>query len=235
MKKCVKCGINLDTTRNTCPLCLNILEDNNEKSKESYPKRIEERVTKHILRKVFLFISFLAMFVCAVINILTYRENPTLWSLIVFTAVLYLWILIKGVILSRRNIAFMLIMQSVSLCVLLYFIEYVAKGSFINYDYDSWVIPYVVPFVMMVSIFAITLLTLIKRMRYSDYMLYLLVLSLMGFIPLILLLLRTTKGLFENITWPTIVLACYAFTTLIGLFVFSDKQAKDEFKKRFHI
>lgn len=233
MKYCKSCHIKVDSKRMTCPLCKDVLEKIDErhtKGYEEYSGYKEKPRKLHIVRKIFLFLSIIAIVVCIIVNILTF--NGVFWSLIVIGTILYLWVLVKFTILSRKNIALKLILQALTISLLLFSIQIITPST-------KWLVPYALPFVMIATSFSITLLILIKTMRYKDYMLYLVSVVLIGFLPLLLIVIKATRFLFEVgdklITWPSITCCLYALFTIIGLFLFGDRATKDEFKKRFHI
>jgi len=232
MKHCVKCNVDVDTKRMTCPLCRDVLvEVNNELfHEEPYVGFALKKEKFHMARKIFLFLSFMACTICAVVNFLTYKG--TFWSLVVVVGILYLWVLVKGTIISRRNIALKLVLQSLAIGLILLSVQLLTPSV-------HWLIPYALPFVMIGTIFSVTLLIFIKTMRYKDYMLYLASVALVGIMPLILSFIKVAKPFFilneKLVLWPSIASAIYAFFTIIGMFVFGDRATKDEFKKRFHI
>lgn len=234
MKRCNECQIDVETSRVTCPLCQAVLvnSENQLDVVQDYKNYEEVQPRSHFVRKLFIFLSIIAIGTCTLVNILTYRNAPSLWSLVVVASIAYLWVLIKNTIMSRRNMAFRLLLQAVMLGILMYFIQLLTPQT-------QWMIPYVLPFIMISTGFAITFIIFIKTMRYKDYMLYLIIVALIGFIPLILSLVNSTKWLFmvndQIIRWPSIACAGYAVVTIIGMFLFGDRATKDEFKKRFHV
>lgn len=232
MKHCHECNVDIDTSRVTCPFCKDILEDkNDEKTKmESYENFKEKKRPTHLVRKIFIFLSLIAIFVCCIINFLTFEKSY--WSLIIVGSIIYLWVLIGFTILSRHNIALKLLLQAIAIALILTFIQMETPSV-------HWLIPYALPFIMVATTFAITLLIFIKIMRYKDYMLYLIMVALIGIIPLILACADTTSHLFivndKVIMWPSIVCCSYAGFTIIGLFLFGNRATKAEFIKRFHV
>lgn len=233
MKHCKSCHVDIETNRMTCPLCLDNLEEvvSSKPHITEYYQGYEEKPKKlHLLRKIFLFLSLVTIGICVTVNILTYNES--LWSLIVIGSILYLWVLIKGTIMSRRNIALRLWIQAIALGILLYFIQ-------LQNNQVQWVVPYAIPFIMIATMMAITLLIFIKTMRYRDYMMYLILVATIGCIPIILTWIKKTRFLFivqdRFVTWPSICCFGYAIITILGMFIFGDRATKDEFKKRFHI
>lgn len=232
MKHCVKCNIDVDTNRMTCPLCRDVLIEVASKKEPvcAYVGYAPKKEKFHMTRKIFLFLSFIVCSVCAIINFLTYKG--TMWSLVVVVGILYLWVLVKGTIISRRNIALKLVLQSLAIGLLLLSIQLLTPSV-------HWLVPYALPFVMIGTILSVTILIFIKTMRYKDYMLYLIAVALVGMLPLILSFIKNVKPLFilngKLVIWPSIASAIYACFTIVGMFMFGDRATKDEFKKRFHI
>ena len=232
MKHCRECNIDIDTNRVTCPFCRDILDDIDDKKTvmETYEAYKETPYKNHTVRKIFLFISLVAIFVCVLVNFLTF--SGSFWSLFVVGGILYLWILIRFTIMSRQNIALKLLLQAIGIGLILFFIQ-------IDNRSVHWLMPYALPFMMVATTLAITLLIFIKIMRYKDYMLYLIMVALLGIIPLILCFVETTQYLFmvgdKLIIWPSIVCCSYAGFTILGMFVFGERATKTEFIKRFHV
>ncbi len=232
MKHCHECNIDIDTNRVTCPFCRDILKEINDDTTkmEDYQKYKETKQNSHTVRKIFIFLSLIAIFVCSLVNGLTF--SGSLWSLIVIGGIIYLWVLIRITIMSRQNIALKLFLQAVAIGIILLFIQ-------VQNNNIHWLMPYALPFLMVATTLAITLLIFIKIMRYRDYMLYLIMVALLGIIPIILVFIETTQYLFEVdgklIIWPSIVSCSYAVFTLIGMFLFGDRATKTEFIKRFHV
>lgn len=225
MKRCPKCNVNINSLRKTCPLCGEILSEDKTKAEGIclYPHYNYEEKKTNLFLRISLFISIVAIFVVVVINILTYRNSQTLWSIYVVMGVAYGWILLRSTILSRRNIAGRLLIQMLTLSGIVIGIEKVSKSS-------GWALEYVVPFICILTTQAIVILLISKKMRYNDYLLYLLVAILISFVPIILYWSGVVKVL-----WPSISAACVAIITILGMIIFADRATKDELKKRFHL
>lgn len=232
MKYCRECNIDIDTNRVTCPFCRDILDEkNDDKTKmEKYESYKETPYKNHMVRKIFMFISLIAIFVCILVNFLTF--NGSYWSLLVVGGIIYSWVLIRFTIISRQNIALKLLLQAIAIGILLFFIQ-------VQNQSVHWLMPYALPFIIVATILSITLLIFIKIMRYKDYMLYLIMVALLGIIPLILCFVESTQFLFmvggKLIIWPSIVSCSYAGFTILGMFVFGERATKQEFIKRFHV
>lgn len=225
MKRCLKCQVNVSTTRKTCPLCGNFLENSsNEEVLTSYPPYEPVVRKRNIFLRILLFICLVGSSISVVVNLLNY--NGQLWSLDVIVGAIYIWILFKSTILSKRPIAGKLVIQMIFISLVLGVIDYVSNKTLIN----SWAISYAIPALSIATTISIIIVLLIKRMRYSDYVLYFIETIFLGFVPLVFYLFKLT-----NILWPSLSAAGLSLVTILGMIIFADRQTKDELKKRFHI
>ena len=225
MKRCNKCNLNVNSIRKTCPLCGQLLNDNKENSIDYYlyPRYTHEEKKANIVLKIVLFFSIVAIFIAVVINILTYKNSRSLWSIYVILGIWYGWILLRFTIMSRRNIAGRLLLQMLATSAVVIGIEKVSHGS-------GWALEYVIPFICIATTQAIVIILVSKKMRYNDYLLYLFVAILISFVPIILY----WSGIVQ-VLWPSISAAGVALITIMGMLIFADRATKDEFKKRFHL
>lgn len=225
MKQCLKCEVNVSTTRKTCPLCGNFLDDtNNEEVLTLYPPYEPVARKKNIFLRILLFFGIVGSGISMVVNLLNYQGH--LWFLIVIVGSIYLWILFKSTILSKRPIAGKLIIQMIFISLVLGVIDYVSNKTLIS----SWAISYVIPALSSATTISIIIVLLIKRMKYSDYVSYFILTIFLGFVPMVLYLFKLT-----NILWPSLSATGLSVVTILGMIIFADRQTKDELKKRFHI
>lgn len=221
MKNCVKCHVQVKTTRKTCPLCGQILETITDDDLNIYPHYHSDEKHLNILLRILLFISILSILVTVLINFLTY--SGSLWSVYVILGILYGWILLRLTIMSRTNIAGRLLIQMITTSLVTYGIERVSGD-------DDWALEYVVPFICIVTMISIVMILLIKKMKFNDYLSYLLLSVVISWVPMILYWTRVVKVL-----WPSITAAAVAVAIVLGMIIFADTATKDELKKRFHI
>lgn len=223
MKECIKCNVKVASHRKTCPLCSQILKNENDQDQQLvlYPKYPSSEKKLNVFLKIIQFLSITSILITVGINILTYVGDW--WSFYVVLGVVYLWILFRITILSKRNIAGRLFIQMIALSLSCVGIEYFSKS-------DGWALEYVVPLLCVATTIAISILILIKQMRYNDYLLYLLTMGIILWIPMIL---YWTKVI--NILWPSITAAALSIVTIFGMIIFADRATKDELKKRFHL
>lgn len=224
MKKCLKCNVLHNTTRKSCPLCFEILQDIDGKAYlgPEYPKPTPTPEKYNVLLRIITFLSIVAIFSSVLVNILTYKNSKSLWSLIVVLGVLYFWVLLRSTFKAKSNVPMRLVIQMITLSILVVAIDWVS-------GFSCWSINYVIPFLSMASLLAIISI-FISKMRSGEYLLYLLAAAILGFIPFILWLFDLIQVL-----WPSLAAASLSFATIIGMIVFADKETKEELKKRFHI
>ena len=146
MKKCNECNIDVNSIRKTCPLCGQLLKADKEKSIDYhlYPQYLHTEKKANLVLRIFLFISLVVILVSMLINLLTYNDSKSLWSLYVILGVWYGWVLLRYTILSRLNIAGRLLLQMISISLIVIGVEKVSKGS-------GWALEYVIPFICIIT------------------------------------------------------------------------------------
>lgn len=233
MKKCNKCNITYNTNRFTCPFCKSLLEETNESQViteyQEYPK-FKDKVKKvNLPQKILLFLSLIAIIVVFITNYYEYKKgNHSLWSLIALMSIITIWSFIKGLIISKKNPAKRIFTFGFNLSLLILSIEYFSitnKG-----DYTNWSLNYVIPFILVATLLAITIVTLANHKNFSDYVGYI-------FWTSVLLMSYRLLHIFNicDVLWTSLLCLLYGFTTLIALLFFAGKNTLEEVKKRFTI
>lgn len=224
MKICKKCQVKINTERKTCPLCLGILTSLDDQVYENqYPKPSFVPEKRNIFIRILSFLTILAILASILINIATYHQTKTLWSLIVIIGIGYFWILLKSTFRRKTNVPLRLVIQMVALSAVTIVIDKVSGNI-------GWSLNYVIPFLSMASLLSIISLLIGNRVKYSEYLLYLLASVIFGIIPFLLWIFQIV-----SILWPSLSAASLSVATLIGMIVFADVETKEEIKKRFHI
>lgn len=227
MKRCEKCKLDVLTFKKTCPLCGELLHNDNEPVEMVlYPSFKVQVKNKNIPLRIILFLLIVSSIVSMIVNYYTYEAYSLPWSVIVVASSIYAWILLKHTILSRHTMAKRFVVLSIASSVLFILIDLVTKD-----DYKlNWSIDYMLPFMSIASTFTIIFILFIKKIKYRSYLLHLFASIVIGFVPFILLMLNIAK-----VSWPSLTSGCMSLVTLIGLFIFADTETKREIKKRFHI
>lgn len=222
MKYCKECGVSVGNPLDHCPLCHAYLERRDaEPEVPSYPPVLQMAERYNLIQRVLVMLSLTVSLVCLTINLLV-SARP-LWSLIVISGILYMWVAIGSAVRRAARLGYNILIQVLSLAVLLVVIDWFS-------GHQGWSLNYVVPFLFVCATASITVIIIVRRMDIRGFVLYFFLMALLGFVPVILL----AFGL-VTVAWPSLVAAMYSGLSLIGLFVFADRSTKQELKKRFHL
>ena len=223
MKRCKYCNITVDTDKNYCPVCFNRLEPIDDKSTSLYTMRTENETTKiksTFLTRLFVFLTICSIVVCVLVNLLTAPQNR--WFYLVVFGELYVWILIKHTILSKRSLFKKLSLQIISLIIVLYFAE--------KLSISNWLVPYVYPSVSLGAFLALTLILLISPKR-GEYLIGFLVIALLlGILSLVFIIIFPKEFLILNIVNLSV-----SGVSIVGYFLFGFNAIKSEFYKKWHL
>jgi hypothetical protein len=225
MKYCDKCKVSVNSTKSYCPLCYSDLSDSDEQDcEECYPD-LENDIrmqSKYSFRyKVMLFLSFVTASTCVFINLMWLRGM--LWSLIVVLGIFLSWEIVVFLILGKNNPGFKVVCNMIIIPVAFTILDAIT-------GWHQWSINLVIPFSIIAATLAITIILYKKRTKWREYMIYQLIITINGLLPGILYLFG-----FTTVLWPVGVSLLYAGLTIIGIWIFADKQLGNELKKRFHL
>jgi hypothetical protein len=225
MKRCTKCQVNFYTERKSCPLCNEILEnvDQIEMDFPSFPKPVQTPKKQNRFIQSLSFISIMGLIASGVVNMVTFKQDPRYWSIIVIISVLYFWTLLKSTFRNKGNIPMKLIVQMLMLSVATYAIDLIFSST-------GWALNYVIPFLSIAALMAIMLMLFINFKKINDNLMYLIAANVLGFIPFILWIFQIVEVL-----WPSLTAASFSFSIIVGMLVFVRKELKEEFKRRFHV
>lgn len=228
MKYCPNCKVDIYTERITCPLCRTNLEDKEVKKNDiiyqPYPKFKEREKRRHLFFKILVFLSIIGMIIVGVINYLTFdNNNPSYWSLIVIVGIMVLWFFGRGMFVSKGNFGRRLSLLNLSCLILLLVIEF-------DFSNQSWVLNYILPFLIMSEISCLSLMSLISSKQYRKLIACLFMLVLVSFIPLIFLKFGIVK-----INWPSISCCLLGIIVFLGMIIFGFRITLEQLKKYFHV
>lgn len=224
MKQCRRCKVLFKTERKSCPLCFEVLKPlPGEDDFVGYPRPSRKPAAINVFVRLMTFFTVLTVTAAVVINAVTYRRYPHLWSLVAMIGVGYLWILIRKTFLGKSHIPMRLVIQMLMLSVLTYVIDIVFNST-------GWSLDYVIPFLSMASIIPIIAMLFANRVKINDYLPTLFACVIFAFVPFILWLFDVV-----DVLWPSLAAASLAFATIVAMIVFADKETKEELKRRFHI
>ena len=223
MKKCPSCCVIVDNAHIKCPLCQREFPIHDTVSNNPwYPRyTVAEKESKSNLHlKIIAFVAIAISSICGVVNLLSGANH--FWSIDVISSVLYCCLLIRHTVLSKAHLGAKIIAQVFGISGLLFTLNITAGSA-------RWSVNYVFPFLVIGATLLITIIIISKKMRWREYIGFMLSLILLGFAPLMFY----AFGL-SQVLWTGVTAALYAFLTLLGLFLFSDRGFRDELIRRFH-
>jgi hypothetical protein len=156
------------------------------------------------------------------VNLLTIEQYSLFWSGVVACSLLYALITIRNTIISKTHIGGKVLIQFISLSALVFVVD-ICSG------FEKWSTNYVIPWLIVLSTLIITIVAFAKKSRWADYTGYLFATFFISLCPIFLFIFNLA-----TVIWTSIAAIVYSILTIIGLVIFSDKQFKDETKKRFH-
>lgn len=231
MKYCKTCNLFYKPPVKSCLFCNNILEDVEGKDTQSgncdysYPTATIQKKVKQTTEKILYFILFISSLACLLVNIfvsITSDTHTRFWSIYIILSCLLAAFIIHEFAISAK--VFHKIYQ-ISFMTFIYLVALALLGS--NYH---WALDYVLPLGLFALNILSTLCILGSKKRLYQYSIYVFNTSLLAFVPLILYFLKAVK-----VGWPALTCCLYGILTLLGLFVFSTKESKEELKRRLHV
>lgn len=221
MIRCNKCAVTLKNPRDVCPLCQNVVVGEVTGERESYPEIPTVYSQFRIFFRVMIFVSILCGVAAVAFNLLL--PGTGWWSIILLSALGYMWSTLITAVKRKYSIAKKLLYQVLGLSVLLIAIDR-ADGA------ATWSINYVIPALHASAMLATTILAYVQRFRFGEYLLHILVTGVLGLIPLLLVLVG-----WVDVLWPSLSCTLISIAALAFVSVFESRAASEELQRRFHL
>lgn len=223
MKYCNKCDVIVENETVNCPLCHQklIKKKGLGKEEKDFPIQnpIKEGVTKLIMR-ILIFLFFILIGINIVLNMVF--SFTFIWAPYLIVLLFYAYLLIQTALKSYKNIGTIVLVNVFMLSILSIILDVFLGVS-------RWSINYFIPMVILAGIIALVIFVTIKPINFLEYFIYMLMIAVFG----ASLLIFMGVGL-VTIKAPSIITAFISFMVIIGMFMFGDKSAKNEFTRRFH-
>lgn len=221
MKYCNICKVVIENDLNTCPLCKQRIHKHTGIAEKDFPiKKIMSEDTMRTIMKLMLFLFVALIGINTVLNVsFAYKA---IWAPYFIIVLFYAYLLLRAAMKSYRNIGTVVMINVYMLSIIGFILD-----MFLGYT--SWSINYLIPFVILAGIIALTIFIMIKPSLFLEYFIYMIIIATFGLTLLILL----WCGL-VTVKQPSIITAFVSFLAIVGMFIFGDNSAKNEFIKRFH-
>lgn len=233
MSYCVNCGVELEKSLKSCPLCntpvLNPRDINTAPKMPPYPQtkgNVEEANRKDAA--LFISIVLVATAVgCGILNWLVYSK--TLWSVPIIGFCVVLWVMLIPVFIYRKaSVYFSLLMDGAAMGVYLYMITWLTQEK-------HWFFGLGLPIVVLITVLAEAVALCFKRLPKSILCKGLYVITALGIgcTGLELMIDHYLNGTFFA-TWSAIVgVVCIIIDVMIVLLL-CRRRLRNEIRRRLH-
>ncbi len=226
MKKCTKCKADVNTTKKQCPVCFDELEmeENITAQPSIYPlaKPSDNVAGKNFfLSRLFLFLTISISSICFFINSMFVLE--VFWSLIVLVSMIYIWILVRHTIISRRGVFEKVLFQFIGILSIILATNYVSGG-------EDWFWTFVVPAASLATTTVLAFVLFVNSKR-ADFLLSFFLMSLV-LIIISIILLTTGADTFRLLSLINLL---YTGLFALGIIIFGFKTLRRSMHKTLHI
>ena len=233
MSYCVNCGVELDKTRSSCPLCHTKVYNPNQPvdttSPTPYPKNVgrSEHVDSGELLSLLTIVLVTAGVVCGLLNLLVFTR--TRWSLYIIGAFAMLWVYVLPAIMRDKVNPFLAIMlDGVTAALYVGMVAWFHPGQ-------GWFQEVAFP-IILVSTILVELFYLFNIRLKLPWIVRMMV--VFGIIGIISVSIQVLIGFHFNrhivLTWSAVVLACCGAIDIILFALLHHKGARNEIQKRMH-
>lgn len=233
MSYCVNCGVELDESLKTCPLCNTPVVNPNEiprrKSISPFPKekgQVEEVKRKDIAILFSILLLTIAI-TCGLLNFLVF--DATKWSLLVIGVCMLLWVLFIPLLIYRKINAYLaLLSDGIAVVLYLYMITYLTSS-------EKWFWNLALPITIFVILIAEMLTVCIRQIPRSFLMNMLLFFVTVAVLCVgIELLIDRFLGKSLWITWSAVVLTVCVIISIVLITMLSQRRVRNAVRRRLH-
>jgi len=221
MKYCNRCKVTIENDLSNCPLCEQKTLKTNKVAEVDFliQKAISEDTTRIIMR-ILLFIFIVVIGANIVLNVAF--DFTFIWAPYTIVILFYAFLLLKTAIKSYKNIGTIVLINVYMLSIIGFILDVIL-------GFSRWSINYLIPILILAGIVALVIFICINKTDLLVYFIYMLIIASFGLTLLILLWANIV-----TVEKPSIITAFISFIVIIGMFMFGDRKAKNEFVKRFH-
>ena len=220
MKYCNQCKVHIRGNKQRCPLCGNILPDDNKDHVEVYP-RVPPAYERHLAIRIMVFFSIVSI----VVSFVVYSIFPSdiNWPMLVVFGLLSMWLSLILVIRKRNNLTKNIMWQVTIVSALSVFWDW-------RIGWRGWSLDYLIPFACVTAMLVMYITAKIMKLSVRDYITYFFLAGLFGFIPVLFILFRWVKDVH-----PSIISVAGSIICLSAILIFQGENIKSELNKRMHI
>ena len=221
MQHCDHCRIEVLETRDTCPLCGNVLPEVAEDERVLTFPTVPSYLKSHTKLKVLIFVSI----VMVVISFTIYFIFPVdiNWPVLFLLGLSSIWVDMIFLIQKRFHIPKKIVWQVAIISLLSIFWDW-------NTGWRGWSLNYVIPILCITAILLMYSIAIIMKLGNRDYITYALIAALFGIIPVLFLLFD-----WVTVDYPSIISIAVSTIFLSAIFILQGSSIRSEFGKRMHL
>ena len=244
MSYCVNCGVELEQSAKSCPLCNTPVINPRERLQQgscggleagkgerpaAFPKDKGqvETVKRKDLGLLLSMVIGACVATCGVLNLLVFNGAP--WSLAVIGACVILWVfMIPAVIYTRQSVYVSLLLDGGAVALYLYMLTYLS-GS------DGWFLGRGLPITLLVTGLAEVVTLCIRRLPRSFLTVALYLFTALGLLCMGLeMLIRRYLEARIFLTWSAVVLTICTILDIAVITVLSRRRLRNALRRRLH-
>ena len=233
MSYCVNCGVELEASLKSCPLChtpvINPMELKNVQPDFPYPQEkgqveVVKRKDLGILITIVLSASALS---CGLLNLLVFTR--TNWSLLIIGICILLFVFaFPAVIYTKLPIYLSLLFDGIAIGVYLYMITYLTPS-------ERWFWQLATPIVILVTILVEIFTFLVRKLPVSIISTSLYIFAEAAILCVgIELFIRRFSGSPLRLSWSAVVLTACGIIVAALVTILSKRRLRDEVQRRLH-
>lgn len=233
MSYCVNCGVELDRTRASCPLCHTAVYNPNQpvdlESPTPYPKNVgkSEKVDSSELTSLLTIVFATISVVCGLLNWLVFTR--THWSLYIIGALAMIWVSLVPVFFRDKVNGYVCVaLDGVVTALFVGMISVLHPGQ-------GWYLEIALPIIFISTALLEVFYLFNIRLKTSAITK---IMVIVGIVAVITVAIQTLIGFhfnrMINLTWSAVVLACCVAVEVILFALTLHKGARNELRKRMH-
>lgn len=221
MQYCTHCKVNIRGDHTACPLCVSILEEKGNPEQEVFPYIPTIYQEFNMFIRIMMMVSIIGVVASLAVNMIFTKDS--LWSVLVVSGVVSMWISLFFIIRNKNNIAKTILWQ-VGIISILSFLWDRSMGWY------GWSLDYVIPTACVLAMIVMAVGAKILKIGVRDLIIYLLIDAIFGFIPAVFIIFG-----WVNVLYPSVICVGVSIISLSALILFEGENMKIELNKRMHI
>ena len=233
MSYCVNCGVELDATRGSCPLCHTVVYNPNQavdrSSPTPYPREVgkSEKVDSTELTSLLTIVLVTVSVVCGLLNWFVFTR--TNWSLYIIGSLAVLWVYLLPVFFRDKINPFVcLALDGLIVALFVGMISLLHPGQ-------GWYLEIALPIICISTVLMEFFYLFNIRMKTSVIVKLMVIVGIIAIVTVaVQMLIGFHVNRMINLTWSAVVLACCVAVEVILIALMMHHGVRNELRRRMH-